>query len=764
MKKVFTLLALLTCFLGANAQGGKWEQVYSIDYSTHTGFPFFVMGYVPEFDNGYMTDFGAAYRYATQADLDGDGDAKWKDGETSVGTVKTEGGTEYQKVTGANPYWHQYFIADGIPTTIDGKYKVVAKVKASAACSINVNMGWGWGGGQQAGTSVAIPEGSDFQEVEWQYEGIGGSSCNLVAQPGTVTETIEWLSVTVYEWKKEGTRPQIWLQDIENGDAEKSWADLGLADVKFDDMDNNYKICAWGKERMVNVNADGGWDPFPATIEVEEGNPSNHVFVVHGKAATTEGDPSAWDNQFWIQSKHAWKSGTKLKIKFRYKASKDVTVATQTHYQKPSDYLVWHFIGDINFTTEWKTYEGDVTIADDMANGWSIAFQLNQNDKDPIDFYFDDLSWRYLQLDDGYFVSGIDTNTNPKFEYNDLDNAIQFEYDEESALYTAVVGEKGNSATYVDQLMISTTRGDDAAYKGATLKPTGKVKNDPEDWLEYTASSNARLDLPGLGVWKIYIDTEYKYMAFEMLEGTMYEEPDPIDIVTNGTENVVNGTERQDLRDDQNPNTGVITVKEEADDPAGLTVGGEGHEGQPWDNQFWIAANRDLKADEVTVLKFKYKASKAARTSTQAHKMGDDGKPCTYLNWQAIGDVNFTEEWQDFETTFTVPAGDNGMRSIVFNMAEIKEACDYYIKDVQWYIKDEALEAEGKTMENLINAEGDANFWIKVNSGSPEQPSGISTVVSDKKVSNVTYNLAGQRVSKEYKGIVIKNGAKYIAK
>jgi hypothetical protein len=67
-------------------------------------------------------------------------------------------------------------------------------------------------------------------------------------------------------------------------------------------------------------------------------------------------------------------------------------------------------------------------------------------------------------------------------------------------------------------------------------------------------------------------------------------------------------------------------------------------------------------------------------------------------------------------------------------------------------------------MENLINAEGDANFWIKVNSGAPEQASGISTVVSDKKVSNVTYNLAGQRVSKNYKGIVIKNGVKYIAK
>jgi hypothetical protein len=41
---------------------------------------------------------------------------------------------------------------------------------------------------------------------------------------------------------------------------------------------------------------------------------------------------------------------------------------------------------------------------------------------------------------------------------------------------------------------------------------------------------------------------------------------------------------------------------------------------------------------------------------------------------------------------------------------------------------------------------------------------GISSIVSDKKATNVTYNLAGQRVSKGYKGIVIKNGSKYIVK
>ena len=146
--------------------------------------------------------------------------------------------------------------------------------------------------------------------------------------------------------------------------------------------------------------------------------------------------------------------------------------------------------------------------------------------------------------------------------------------------------------------------------------------------------------------------------------------------------------------------------------------------------------------------------------------MGDDGKPCTYLNWQAIGDVNFTEDWQDFSYEFTVPEGDNGMRSIVFNLAEVKYANDYYFKDFQWYVKDANLEAEGKTMENLINATGAENFWIKENKGAPESAAtGISTVVTEnKKGSAVIYNLAGQRVSNDFKGIVVKNGKKVVLK
>ncbi len=686
MKKLLTLAALLTCFMGASAQ--NWVQVYQVDYSKYTGFPFYVMGYVPEWNDGIMTDLGAMYSYKSEADVAED--------DNVVGDVAANDGTVYKKVELTSPGWHQYFIADGIKTQLDGTYKAVALVKASEAVSINVNMGWGWGEGQQTGTSVSIPQSDDFVEVEWEYTGIGGSSCNLVAQPGTATAVIEWKSVTVFEDQRE-QRPVTWQQWLTNdgnsiipgvettsfymGDAETPWAD---PNVKFDDQEKNYLICAWGKEREVNMNDDGGWDPFPATIEEEGGN---HYYVVHGKAATTEGDASAWDNQFWIQSPREWKSGTQLRIKFSYKASKNVTVATQCHKQNPSDYLIWHAIGDIAFTTEWQEFEDVITIADDMAGTWSVAFQLNQNDKDAIDFYFDNLSWESMVLDEGYFVASANTATGINY---DFDNAKEFDYDEDEALYIATVGTEGKEDSWVNEIMISTIRGNDAAFKGATLKPSGAIISDPDEWPNYTESALAKIKLPAAGVWQISIDTDAKQMNFVQLEGEAPKEP--LEVIPNPNELVVNALERDDLTDGQD-NEGNPIINEE-----------EGGTGQPWDNQFWIMADRKLDKGEATIISFKYRSSIDAKVSTQCH-----ANPGSYLHYAALGDFNFTSEWQEFETTFTVPDAADGMQSIAFNMAEIREACDYYIKDVVWMTEDR--------LERLVNPEGTANFYYKVVGG-----------------------------------------------
>jgi hypothetical protein len=285
--------------------------------------------------------------------------------------------------------------------------------------------------------------------------------------------------------------------------------------------------------------------------------------------------------------------------------------------------------------------------------------------------------------------------------------------------------------------MISTVRGNDAAFKGATLKPTGTIKNDPDKWNDYEAASLAKINLPGAGIWKIYIDEEYKSMAFEMLEGTIIE---PVEIKPNPTVVVVHGQERE--------------YTESEAEAAGLDKPNPA--GQPWDNQFFIVANRTLSAGEATVVEFDYVSTVDARTSTQDHVA-----PGAYLHYGSIGDVNFTTEEQHFSANFTIPAEADGMQSIAFNMAEIKEACDYTIKNIVWKLDDNS--------ESLIDQTGTKNFYVKEGAGTDPyefgtDPDGISSVVTKSNAPAAIFNLAGQRVNNGYKGLVVKNGSKFMVK
>ena len=708
MKKLFTLFAFLACFLGAKAE---WVEDYKVDYSNYSGFPLYVMGFVPEWVDGVMTDMGGNFEYVKTDN---------EEGKSSDVIVKTNDGTEYYKIekTDGNT-WHQYFIANGITTELDGAYTVKAMVKASEACSVPVQFQWGWGEGQRVSSTLKI--GTEWAEVEMDFSGIGGTACDLIAQPNTAA-VIEWKYVIVGHNAKP-QKPITWLEQLENGTADKTWEELGLADVKYDDMENNFKVCAWAKQKGTNVNETGGSDPFPATIENIDGN---NVFVVHGAVADTEGDASGWDNQFWIQSQQPWKEGTQVKISFRYKASKACKTNTQMHHQKPSDYQIWYAIGDVEFTTEWQNFEKIITINSEQANAWSVVFNLNPYEKEAVDFYFDDLSWQIMKLDEGYFVAGA--NAAEGLDY-DLDNAIEFV--EDDGVLVATVGEKG---AYVSQVMISTIRGNDAAFKGATLKPKGTIVNDPETWLDYEPASLAKLNLPGAGIWKIYLDTNYNAMAFEMLEGTVIN-PNPTEVVVKGQERDWLGTDK-----DGNP------IEEQ--------VG----EGQPWDNQFFIIANRPLSAGEVTVVEFDYVSTVDAKTTTQCHN-----GPGEYMHWSCIGDVNFKTEEQHFSYKLTVPSEADGMKSIAFNMAEIKGACDYTIKNIVWKLEDGT--------ESLIDQTGTKNFYVKEGAGTapyefgtdPENPgTGINSVVNGNAASGNIYNLNGQRVTNNFKGIVVKNGKKFV--
>lgn len=684
MKKLFTLFALLVLALGANA-----KEIVDV-----------------EVDFSKMADGSEIKFYG------------WGASESARARLSIQNGClHFHSEEATDPSWDcQFFPIGGVDAEVGVVYTLHYKIKGSVAQNVSM-LGFGLTPYGQ------FPITTDWVEGTVDYEAASNDG-NLLMQCGDYVGDwdIAYLKIT-HEGKEE--RPVEWIEQLENGDAEKPWAD---PNVRFNDQENNFKICAWAKEKGRNMNESDGWDPFPADIEEVDGS---HVFVVHGQVADTEGDPSAWDNQFWIQSPKMLKVGSQFKLHFRYKASEAATTNTQFHHQNPSDYVFYQAIGDINFTTEWQEYDGVVTVPEQATDAWSIAFNLNPQNKNAVNFYFDDLSLSLMKLDEGYFVASSNTSTG--IEY-DFDNATEFTVDDD--LIVATVGTKGKQDTWVNEVMISTVRGNDRAFKSSTLKPTGTVVNDPDTWLDYTEGSNAKIKLPAAGVWTISIDTQGKQMNFVKLEGEQDQEP--LDIKPNPSVVVVHGQERDDLADTD------TEVREE-----------EGGSGQPWDNQFFILANRTLEAGEVTVLEFDYQSTIEAKTTTQCH-----GAPGAYMHWSCIGDVNFTPEMQHFSTTFTVPSEANGMQSIAFNMAEIKAACDYTITNVVWKLEDNT--------ETLINETGVENFIVKEGAGTEPHvyvdPTGINNTVVDSNVSTAAYNLAGQRVSNSYKGIVVKNGKKFIVK
>ena len=728
MKKLFTLFALLTCFLGANAKEIVDAEVDFSKYTDIADVPF----------------------------------ASWRGSESAFARLSLKDGClHFESTEATDPGWDcQFFPIGGVSAELDVVYTLHFKIKGDHEGNVSM-LGFG-----------QTPYGQFPITTEWvegtvDYKCAAGGGGDILMQCGDWIGSwdIAYLKIT-HEGKEEKPIEWIPVKELVNGDAESAWPDWALKEeggINANWRGNRTKeICAWaltmGRNFDDQVPDEIGEPsdrsrPFPADIEVDPTDASNHVFAAHVTQIDKINDDAsiAWSNQFWIQAPKAFKNGVDVKVKFRYRADAAAKVPTQIHTIYPSKYLTSSPIGDLNFTTKWQTFEGTVTWP---ADGWSIAFNLTDQNREPNVYYFDDISFEEVKLDEGFFVASANTVSGIEYDFN---TATEFVYDADEDAYVATVGTKGKEDTWVNEIMISTVRGYDKYFKGATIKPTTTniMGNDPDDWKDYAPGSSYKIPLAA-GVWQIFIapDTEKEgtgQILFMQLEGDAPAEP--VDIVTNTTEIVIEGLERDWLTPDGDGNP-----REE---------GGTGT-GQTWDNQFFLVANRVLNPDEQTVIEFDYVATAAFNCPTGTH-----AKPGDYRK-NAIPDVEFTTEEKHLTVDYTVPASDWGgnaitdAQSIAFDLAVLKGANTYTIKNVKWYVKGD-INAEGKTMENLIKETGTTNFFVKEGAGGETHQydggAGIKSAVNNIKTnSTAIYNLSGQRVSKDYKGIVIKNGNKYIAK
>lgn len=710
MKKLFTLIALMVMCLGAQAKEIVDKE---INFSEVTEIPRF----------------------------------SWGGSESAFARLSLQDGClHFHSEEATDPSWDcQFFPIGGVDAEVGVTYTLHYKIKGDHTGNVSM-LGFG-----------LTPYGQFTITTDW-VEGTVDYVCekaegNILMQCGDWVGDwdIAYLKIT-HEGKEEA--PTQWKELLTNGDAEKSWAELGLADVAFDDMENNMKVCFWTKEKGVNEHN-------PHVGEIVEEADGNHAFICRATLADTpdnaEGQAvSAWDNQIWLQSTREWKAGEQFKVAFRYKASEPVKTNTQLHKQKPSDYLWYVGVGDVEFKTEWQNFEQVFTVPAEGKGMWSIAFNLNPNVKTPVDFYIDDISWCEMVLDHGYFV----TAANPESGLVDYDyaTATEFVYDENMDAMAATVGTAGKPETWVTEVRISTVRGNDKQFKANTIKNKGAIlpwteDEDGDNWVNFEDVSNGTIKLPAQGVWDIYLDTQNSVMAFHQVEG---DSPlPPVEIVENPNEIVIKTVER-----DWKPSK---TTKDENgnDVPTGEPQDGEEGigEGQPWDNQFFLIANRALKVGEEVFVSFDYMATAPATVGTQNSK--DAGN---YLHWAGLGNIEFTTEWQHFEKTVAIPsetAANGPQNSWTFNLSNAKAANEYHFKNIIFCNGD-----KDETFIDMVE-QNPANFKMKIGANTdpiPTDPNGIKEIKTNKVTSNATYNLAGQRVSKDYKGIAIKNGQKFIVK
>ncbi len=131
------------------------------------------------------------------------------------------------------------------------------------------------------------------------------------------------------------------------------------------------------------------------------------------KAHATARQGEAWDNQLWLVP-GSFASGASYVFTADVRADKAAYASTQIH-STPSSYVSSNALGNISFTTEWKT----VTVSGKFsAAGQSIAFNLSEL-ADENNYYFDNVSLK---------VNGVEKIKNGDLEGTDVSSFKVKEY------------------------------------------------------------------------------------------------------------------------------------------------------------------------------------------------------------------------------------------------------------------------------------------------------------------------------------------------
>lgn len=158
-------------------------------------------------------------------------------------------------------------------------------------------------------------------------------------------------------------------------------------------------------------------------------NEDRRCLVVSAGARTAE----TWDNQMWLVP-GSFASGAKYEFTADVRADKAASASSQIH-NAPGTYVHYEAIGNVNFTTDWKTIKASGTFSQ---AGQSIALNLSEF-ADANNYYFDNVSLK---------INGVEKIKNGTFDGTDV-SSFKVKINTGSSSGAVVAPEIAEHITYV---------------------------------------------------------------------------------------------------------------------------------------------------------------------------------------------------------------------------------------------------------------------------------------------------------------------------
>ena len=366
-----------------------------------------------------------------------------------------------------------------------------------------------------------------------------------------------------------------------------------------------------------------------ANVVEDPADATNHcaVVVIRSEAEADEagnkikdnnGNFASWDSQFFIYATETIPEGKEVRMSLRVKGLKAGSFETQAHWT-PGDYNHYILFGNFDFGTEWTTIVSEpVTISADQSQ--------EANGK-----FFQSVAFNLTTTKEGNTVYFDDI----KLEVRDPKAPQEFE-------------------GWFNFLRKGTLSDDKIAFGNGTFTnftgrdgATGKdvqarIVNDPVD------------GAPALNVTSIGFNAQQ-----ENKTAIVDDEGNPVlDEAGNPTYDIT----YTDMYIKENGDT----LKKQ-DGSIGI---------DDWQTQFFISSPHKFKTGQ----KFKFimwaRADKPATIQTQIHR-----GPGDYLHYELLGNLDLTEEWQQFVfEDKEITSSQNGGSTFAFNCNVLKEINNYYFR------------------------------------------------------------------------------------